>query len=54
MKVNKFKKTVDRLLLLSDEKVFTMDEKKSKVRHDVLCVSSTPLPPIADEGPEVG
>ena len=33
MKVNKFKKTVDRLLLLSDEKVFTMDEKKSKVRE---------------------
>lgn len=36
LKVNKFKKTADRLLLVSEQRICTMDEKKSKLMRDQL------------------
>ena len=31
LKINKFKKTSDRLLLISEKKIYKLDDKKSKV-----------------------
>jgi len=36
LKVNKFKKTADRLLLVSEQRICTMEEKKAKLMRDQL------------------
>jgi len=43
LKVNKFKKTADRLLLVSEEKICTMDEKKAKLMRDQTLKEATGL-----------